>query len=257
MPPNLSPFSPAVSPFVPTVASRLTALVGTLGSVPGIGGMVWEDTLAGGYETSGPGESSSGFGDALGYADAGRLAFLRLSHADPVDVRDNSYTDERAHVHVPGFDDDSALERRLFVGWQKARADAGQVLAHRLADALPASFTGAAPRLPLLLPPTNWLFASSYGCWDDLRRPAPTVRFIPQTGPDGQILMGGTNTERMSSALTYKTIQTFLPPAPSAEAWKSAAARALEQARKHGDRNVVLDMTGQPALLQGAAKPDN
>ncbi len=257
LPPNLSPFSPAVSPFVPTVASRLTALVGTLGSVPGIGGMVWEDTLAGGYETSAPGESSSGFGDALGYADAGRLAFLRLSHADPVDVRDNSYTDERAHVHVPGFDDHSALERRLFVGWQKARADAGQVLAHRLADALPASFTGAAPRLPLLLPPTNALFASSYGCWDDLRRPAPTVRLIPQTGPDGQILMGRPSTERMSSALTYKGIQMFLPPAPSASAWKSAAARALEQARKHGDRNVVLDMTDQPALLQGAAKPVN
>jgi len=243
--------TPAVTPFAPDAATRLSALIHMLGSVPGIGGMVWEDILATGYEKAVPGENvgDDPFDAPLGYADAGRLAFLRVDHADPVDVCDNSYSDERAQVHVPGFDSDSGRERRLFSDWRKLRADTGQNFLQTLTRALPPSFTGAGTRLPLLLPPSNTTFAASYGSWDSLSGPAPIVHFIAQTGPDGQPIMGASSTEKMSSILAYKKVQVYLPPGPSAEAWKSGAALSLAQAAKHGDRNVVLDLTGQPGLL--------
>ena len=256
LPRNISSFSPVVSPFSPAVVQRLTEIVHALGSVPGIGGMVWENTLSAGYEKFVQGENVyGGSDDSLGYSEAGRLAFLRLDHADPVDTCDNSFSDERAQVHVPGFDSDSNTERRLFTDWKKARADTSQTLMQHLATALPSSFSGAASRLPLLLPPTNAIFVPLLGSWDDLRRPGPIVQFIVQPGPDGQPVEGRPNLERMSSVLAYNKVQLFLPQIPSGEAWKSAAARALEQAAKQGDRNIVLDMTAQSSLLQEAPKP--
>ena len=244
-----------VSPFVPAAALRLAALIHALGSVPGIGGMVWDDISAAGYEKSVPGEN---IGDnpndsPLGYADAGRLAFLRVDHADPVDVCDNSYTDERAHVHVPDFDSDFDRERRLFEDWKQLRADASQSFMHRLAQALPPPFTGAM-RLPLLLPPSNVTFANSYGSWDSLTGPAPIVHFIAQTGPDGQPVIGAPSTERLSSVLAYTKAPMYLPPGASAEAWKSGAALSLTQEAKRGNRNVLLDLTDQSALLQDTPK---
>ncbi len=246
-----------VSPFAPAAVTRLSALVRTAASVPGIGGMVWDDTLALGYEANVPGENigTDPSQNPLGYAEAGRLAFLRVDHADPVDVWDNSYSDERAQVHVPGFDSDSNLEERLFTNWRKLRADTGQTFLRTLAAALPPSFTGAGTRLPLLLPPSNETYASNYGSWDDFNHPTPFVRFIPQIGPDGQPIMGATNAEKMSSALAYKKLQVYLPPAVSTDAWKTGAARSLAQAAKQGTRNIVVDLTDQPGLLEGAVKP--
>ena len=254
LPLEVSSFSPAVSPFAPAVTERLTALVRSLSSVPGLGGMVWEDTLSPGYEAAVQGENIGRFDDALGYSEAGRLAFLRQDHADPVDTCDNSYTNERAHVHVPGFDSDSKEEQHLFQDWKKSCADAGQALMRHLAVSLTLSFTGTTPRLPLLLPPSNALFVTSFGSWDDLSSPPPIVRFIPQTGSDGQVLMGVPNTERMSSALSYKKLLVFVQPAAPPQVFLSAAARALVQAAKRGDRNILVDMTGQPGLLEGSAK---
>lgn len=248
LPPQDTPFSPAVSPFAPATLPRLSALVRALGSIPGIGGMVWEDTLSAGYEKAD--KTMGRFGDTLGYSVAGRLAFLRLTRADPVDLVDNSFTDERAKVHVPGFDSDFNRERRLFTDWGRMRSDTEQNLLETLAASLPPTFTSTGSRLPLLLPPTNWIYASALGSWDNPHAPPPTVRFISQTGPDGQPLMGVPNTERMNSTLAYKKIQVYLPPSPSVQAFKDAAARSLEQAAKQGERNVVVDLTGQAALLR-------
>lgn len=47
--------------------------------------MVWEGLVPPGYE----GAQGNDFGDPLGYAEAGRLACLRLSPADPVDLYTN------------------------------------------------------------------------------------------------------------------------------------------------------------------------
>lgn len=158
MPRPALPFSPAVSPFAPATATRLAALVHALGGVPGIGGMVWEDALSPGYEKFVQGEHVyGGNNDPLGYSEDGRLAFLRLAHADPVDLLDSSYSDARAKVQVPGFGDGSDREQHLFTEWGHARSDAEQRLLLSLAAALPAPFTSTGSRLPLILPPSNAL----------------------------------------------------------------------------------------------------
>lgn len=246
-----------VSPFAPAAVLRLSALVRALAGVPGIGGMVWDNTLALGYEENVPGENigTDPSQNPLGYAEAGRLTFLRIDHADPVDVWDNSYSDERAQVHVPDFDGDSSLEKRLFTDWKKLRADTSQNFLQTLAAALPPPFTNAGTRLPLLLPPSNVTFTSNYGSWDDFHHPAPFVRFIPQTGSDGQPIMGATDAEKMSSALAYRKVEIYLPPAVSADAWKNGAARSLVQAGNLGYRNVLLDLTSQPTLLEEKQPP--
>ena len=245
------PASPAtVSPLAPAVAARLIAIERTLGGVPGLGGLVWESSPPPGYETRGS-DTASDMGDtSLGYSQAGRLAFLRQAHADPVDLHDNSYTDKRAHVSVPGFDSDFNLERRLFTDWGKWRSDIFLALLGRLVVA------PAQARLPLLMKPTNSTYSGSYGSWDDLRRPPPTIHYVSPTGPDGQPLLGVPSTEHLSSALVYTTVQTFLPPHPSDAQWKAAAARGLALAAKRGDKNVVLDLTGQAALWQETPKKE-
>lgn len=250
--PRYNTQSPAtVSPFAPAAALRLSALVRALAGVPGIGGMVWDDMLALGYEANVPGENigTDPSQNPLGYAEGGRLAFLRVDHADPVDVWDNSYSDERAQVHVPDFDGDSGRESRLFADWKRLRADTGQNFLRTLAAALPPPFTSAGARLPLLPPPSNATFTSNYGSWDDFNHPAPFVRFIAPTGPDGQPIMGATDAEKMSSALAYRRVQFFSPSTLSADAWKTGAARSLVQTGKLGYQNVLLDLTGQAALL--------
>ena len=229
-----------VSPFDPAVGQKLSALVRALGSVRGAGGMVWEGLVPPGYE----GAQGNNFGDPLGYAGAGRLACLRLSHADPVDLYTNQYTDERAHVQVPGFGGDFNRERALYDKWRVQRALAVQSLARTLAAALPPG-----PAL-LLVPPANASFGSVYGSWDDRRRPLPEVTYISPTGPDGQPLMGVSSAERMPSALSYHAVQVYAAPDQPASAWGEAAARALFVSAKNGEQNVVLDTARRPRLLE-------
>ena len=48
--------------------------------------MVWENSVPEGYASFGDRDYESSGGNPLGYAEAGRLAFLRLAHVDPVDL---------------------------------------------------------------------------------------------------------------------------------------------------------------------------
>ena len=247
------PASPAtVSPLAPAVAARLIAIERTLISVPGLGGLVWESSPPPGYETRGK-DTASDMGDtSLGYSEAGRLAYLRQAHADPVDLHDNSYTDKRAHVSVPGFDSDFKLERRLFTDWGKWRSDIFLALLGRLAAA------PAQAHRTLLMKPTNSTYSGSYASWDDLRRPPPIVHYVAPTSPDGQPIMGAVMSEHLSSALTYAQLGAYLPPHPTAAQWRAAVARALVVAAKRGDKNVVLDMTDPNTLPQEMIKqPDD
>ncbi len=219
------PGSPeTVTPLAPTVSARLAALVRMVGSVPGLGGMVWDDLRPLGYQGSVFDDSNT---PALGYSKAGRLAYLRQAHTDPVDLYPAGFVDSRAHVSVPGFNDDDKNERRLYTAWQKARADAATVLTRRLTGALLPPFTRPAGRLPLLLAGGSSIPANSYASWDDLSRPMPNT-----------------------SALVYAFAFVYLPSAPPLAEWKAGAARALAVAVKRGSRNVVLDMTDQTKMLE-------
>lgn len=248
-----------VTPFAPEVAQRLAALVRRLGEMPGVGGMVWEHMTPEGYEAFSPdgGDSSSSGESLLGYALPGRLAFLRQAHADPVDLYTNYYTDERAHVRVPGYDDDFNQERALYDKWRSLRVQTSQGLARWLVAALPPSFSNRVPRLPLIVPPANSAFTNVYGSWDNLRLPPPGETFDSPRGPDGQPLMGVPVTERMPSTLSYHVVTIFGPPHPSTAQLTAEAANALRQAKKRGDHNILIDAVKTPNLLAKLAGNSN
>lgn len=190
--------------------------------------MVWDDLVPHGYE-SGTERLNDYDHHALGYAEAGRIAFLRAAHADPIDVYDNSYMDERANLAVPGFDERTDNnDRALFEHWRRFRSATALALAHRLTRALPASFQSAAvARLPLLASPANNGFSNRYGSWDNLQSGPPTVQFIAQTGPDGADLMGVPMTERMASLLQYRIMQMYAPPRQSGSEFAGTALVAF------------------------------
>ena len=245
-----------VTPFAPEVAGRLTALVGRLGALRGLGGMVWEDFTPPGYTQFTPDGPDDSFGDSLGFADAGRLAFLRWAHADPVDLYTNYYTDVRAKVSVPGFSEDYTQERALYDRWRGLRAHTGQALVMRLAATLSLPFRRATLRLPLLVPPANESFASIYGSWDDLHHPPPAETFITPKGPNGQPLMGVPVTEQMPGALSYHPVFFYASPNTTPRAQADAVARTLRQAAQQGQQNIVLDFTDKPGQLAALAEAE-
>ncbi len=225
-----------ISPFAPAAAARLASLIQTLGTVPGVSGMAWDNVVATGYENYPRGINvSTSFGETpLGYTESGRLAFLRVDHTDPVDIYDSYSVDERAQVQVPGFDADHPLMTRLCIDWRSVRAAASQRFLHQLIAALPAPFKGP-QRLPLLTAPDNPMDRFSYAPW-----PHPV-----QVGlvPSAQV-----------PAAAYSGVLVFAPPYASPSAWKSNVLRVLQIYAKQGERNVVLDFTGQPELLQDKDK---
>lgn len=242
-----------VTPFDSAVAEGLAAQVGALAATPGIGGMVWDDLVPPGYQSGKDAIRDYEHHD-LGYAEAGRLAFLRAAHADPLDLYDNSYGDERAHLSVPGFDEhDFAATRALFTRWQEFRGKAPVALARRLFRALPPAFWGAGS-LPVLVPPVNNDYSHWYASWDNFAGAPPTVEYISQKGPDGAPIMGSISTERLRSSLQYDIVHFYGPTPTASEAAREALA-ALRQAAKSGARSVVFDVA--PALLEtlGHAAP--
>ncbi len=252
---SLSGIHNTASPFDLAVVESLQTEITSLAATPGIGGMVWDDFVPHGYE-SGTERLDDYDHHALGYAEAGRIAFLRAAHADPIDVYDNSHTDERANLAVPGFDarTDSS-DRALFEHWRSFRSAAALALAHRLTRALPASFqSAAAARLPLLASPANNGFTDRYGSWDNLQSGPPTVQFIPQTRPDGTIIMGVPVTERMASSLQYRIVQMYAPPRQSASEFAGTALAAFQGAAKAGAHCILCDSIASPDLLESLAR---
>lgn len=244
-----------VTPFAPEVLDRLAGLVQSAGRLSNLGGMVWEDLTPAGYQAFNLNgfDPNMGSVDALGYADAGRLALLRSVQVDPVDLYTNSSTDERAHVSVPDFDTDFDLNRSLYNKWRSLRADSAKALATRLVSRLTARFfpTAGAVRLPLLVPPASDPFVSEYGSWDNFQGPLPTEEFIAPRGPDGQPLLGVPGTMRMSSAVSYRIITLYASPNVSMAESAAAASRALRGATQN--RNIVVDATNAPGLLEALA----
>lgn len=245
-----------VTPFDPAALEQARGQVVALAAVPGIGGMVWDDFVPPGYE-SGKNDFDHDFDNhTLGYAEAGRVAFLRAAHADPIDLYDNSYMDERANLAVPEFDEHTdAADRALFGRWRRFRSAAALALAQGLARALPTSFRDpAGARLPLIVPPVNNGFSNRYGSWDNLQSGPPTVQFIPQTRPDGTIIMGVPVTERMASSLQYRIVQMYAPPRQSGSEFAGAALAAFQGAAKAGAHCILCDSIASPTLLENLAR---
>ena len=117
-----------VSPFAPAASERLRGLVAKAAQ-PGVAGLVWRATTPPGYEPPPPGSGYVNNNQAdLGYTAAARLAFLRKSHADPVDI---TLFQGRADTRLPEFDDYRASED-ISKQWKQFRADADLALLRAL-----------------------------------------------------------------------------------------------------------------------------
>ena len=127
----------SVCPVAPPVQETLLALVRRVAATDGVAGIVLRDTQAPGYDRpdlSIYGISGSG---SSGYAPVLRLAFLRRTHSDPVDLSEELYNKAQAagaDTSLPDFDD-SGIERRLTKEWGMFRADADHALLNALYQA--------------------------------------------------------------------------------------------------------------------------
>ena len=151
------------SPLDPKVRVLLPPLVRTLAATPGLAGLIFQDTVPPGY-----GEKVlDGDQIGLGYTPENRLAYLRESHRDPVDLSSGSdmvsvfVGGENFFGHygitIPSF----ASSSKDYFPWAKYRTDVNLSL---LTDCW-RSAQAAAPPLPLLR--RGGLFGGEFDPWTD------------------------------------------------------------------------------------------
>ena len=168
----------AVSAFSPRVASDLAASVRAMSAEPGIAGLVWRETAPPGYAL--PAHSLLPDYDAppdLGYTEPARLAFLRLTHTDPLDITDTDRLNlaETVDTRLPGFDgtgEDSALATQ----WRQFRSDADTALLRGLYNVAGTTSGAARPRIFIHQQRPGPSGVDWYGSWDDPKAPLPTAR---------------------------------------------------------------------------------
>lgn len=169
-------------PTNPTVQRKLTLLVKTLAAQPGLAGLVWQGDESPGYDPLAD-FSSGGDDRRLGYNAPVRLAFLRQTGADPLDVPPN-----RDSLGIDGLlwrDGNSSGAYTLTDRWNGFPAGAS----HALLGSLYAAARAVAPALPLVLRQRHDgdIAAGWYGSWDDPRKPPPTYHSPQDQGPFGML----------------------------------------------------------------------
>jgi hypothetical protein len=136
-----------VSPLDPKVLQTLPVLAAELAKIPGLSGIIFQDTDPPGYDGT---PDYLGLKPELGYTLANRLAFLRDKHVDPIDVGiDNKFgigglPVQRTQFAIPGFGvfmDDGTDP------WSAFRKDGDRAL---LSECFTAATT-ANPFLPILM----------------------------------------------------------------------------------------------------------
>lgn len=240
----------SVSPVSPAVRQTLITLVQRLAATPGITALVLRETVSTGYDR--PAESHYGVqGDPLGYTPLLRLAFLRKSHVDPLDLEPETYEGQMtANLSLPEFEDWQALGS-VAQDWNGFRAGADLDLLQTL---LSAAQQGAGHRVPFLIKQRrpswrgNW-----YSLWDDPRAKLPEL--------SEEIAYGGSDVNTNYPALAHAQSRTNLY---ELERWsaqsKDELVSALQQ-MKPGWNGIVLDFTddagGNPlaGLVKSLAPP--
>ncbi len=172
----------AVSPMAPEVRQTLAALVRSLAHRPGVAGLVWRTTDPPGYDL--PGEETSS--QILGYSEDMRLAFLRKSHADPVDIFPSGHYQGKANTNIAPYFSDEYFDSgnktgKLSDQWKQFRHDTNIALLQSLYAT--ATVPGKKPMLWLRQRGTGprvgysdhqGFLAPWYGSWDSPQAPLPS-----------------------------------------------------------------------------------
>jgi hypothetical protein len=138
-----------VSPLDPSVRSSLPKIIDNLARIPGLSGLVFQNTAGPGYLAS-----TSFVPPGLGYTLDNRLSFLRQAHVDPIDVAVNNaaflHSDTKANtdmtlirLRIPGFHSTNSQ----IDPWRKFKQDADLSLLNACFEAV----KNADPVLPLLI----------------------------------------------------------------------------------------------------------
>ena len=142
-----------VNPAASRVRDDLSEITRLASVHSGLAGFVWEDA-----------EDD----DDLGYAPEARLTFLRLTHADPLDLTPKNYS--RIDVSLPTFDDE-AVEKKLSEEWVEAHPSALESLLKQMRRSIPSPVSA----LPILMEQsavrTYW-----FSSWDDKKSLPPPLR---------------------------------------------------------------------------------
>lgn len=235
-------------PTNPAVQRKLTLLVKTLAAQPSLAGLVWRGDESPGYDPLTDLDSSGEDDRRLGYDAPVRLAFLRLTGADPLDVPPN-----RDSLGIDGLlwrDGNSSGAYALTDRWNGFPAGAN----HALLGSLYAAARLVAPALPILLRQRHDsdTQAGWYGSWDDPRKPPPTYHSPQDQGPFG-VLQGqfGTLSPRDRQAQVQSRVSWTLLPG---WAYRSASEMAQdirdETAGQRWD-GFVLDFTQNTPAAEG------
>lgn len=167
-----------VNPTNPDVQKKLTTLVKTLAVQPGLAGLVWQGDESPGYDPLADPQSDDD-DRRLGYSEAVRLAFLRQTNADPLDVPSN-----RDSLGIDGLLwRDGSDAYTLTDRWNQFPAGAN----HALLGGLYAAARSVAPALPIFVRQRHDANIGQgwYGSWDDPQKPPPTYHSPQDQGPFG------------------------------------------------------------------------
>lgn len=251
-------------PDAPGVAARLRAQLVALAQTPGLAGLMLEHTAAPGYEETGTEKGALvwGPGPDWGHTPAARLAFLRETHTDPVDLNMESSFVTGVGLRLPFFPPSDSLRVRardadaaadVLGRWNRFRHARG---ARLLAD-LFAALRAAAPALPLLLAERSdgaHGAADWYGSWD-------RADALFQRAPGG----GQAKAARATSRRIFLNVPVVAPyfgikmPGSSADYGRTLRKRLGENTAAAWD-GVVLDLSALPVekalpLLNAVSAP--
>lgn len=237
-----------VSPFAPAVRETLRASVKELSARPGVAGFVWRSIQSPGYEpprSGGMSFSASYNGVPLGYTEPARLAFLRVAHADPVDLSENGYSNAR--TDLPNLGSDYQVEQSLIAQWQTARSATLIGLLAALSAAIASPGKPAAARLPVFVQSAgqswngNW-----FGTWDSPNRPLPRFRQPWEDNQPGPTAAANLQA-KAQSRLALTRLQTWGGLNVGELRWQMD-----QQMKGKGWDGFVLDLTPDP---QGPGPP--
>ncbi len=156
------------SPLDPAVRALLPALVKTLAVTKGLAGIAFQDTSARGYRSL-PYEYDAE-GISLGYTASARLAYLRATHTDPVDLS-AAYSSLQLFLPFEGWATQFDISLPNFPSndtpgdWNKVCGDADLSL---LSDCFAAA-RAAAPTMPLLMRERQ--IGVTFDPWVDSKKP--------------------------------------------------------------------------------------
>jgi len=217
IPRRLPASSIAVNPMHPTVQARLGQLLRFLAAQPGIDGIVWRETEPAGYRVSDGGQDATILD--LGCTPEMRLAFLRKTHTDPIDILPASYAKPDQFLRTSN--DPSAGD--MDAAWRTMLGDAKHAGLRTLYDT--TQQTAGNHKLSIFLRQAGYSDGGVgwYGAWDDPTKPIPTYR-----SPNRYIAELSTQSRPgpwvVQAKAQSKTALYLIPPSAS----RSAAALAAE-----------------------------